>query len=51
VLSKLLRDREPEVQVAAAGSILRRQLNVSMPSAPAEIPPPAPTPEATKDVK
>jgi len=51
VLSKLLRDREPEVQVAAAGSILRRQLSVSMPSAPAEIPPPAPTPEATKDVK
>ena len=51
VLSKLLRDREPEVQVAAAGSILRRQLNVSMPSAPAEIPPPATTSEATKDVK
>ena len=51
VLSKLLRDREPEVQVAAAGSILRRQLSVSMPSAPAEIPPPATTSEVTKDVK
>ncbi len=41
VLSKLLRDREPEVQVAAAGSILRRQLNVSMPLVPAEIAPPS----------
>jgi apolipoprotein N-acyltransferase len=28
-LSKLLRDREPEVQIAAAGSILRRQLHSS----------------------
>jgi apolipoprotein N-acyltransferase len=51
VLSKLLRDREPEVQVAAAGSILRRQLNVSMPSAPAEIAPPTTDSQDTKDVK
>ena len=29
VLSRLLRDREPEVQVAAAGSILRRQMTLS----------------------
>ena len=34
VLSKLLRDREPEVQVAAAGSILRRQTMIPMQTSP-----------------
>jgi apolipoprotein N-acyltransferase len=45
MLAKLLRDREPEVQVAAAGSILLRQS-----SAPTEAPPPevAPAEPASK---
>ncbi|MSR34203.1 MAG: apolipoprotein N-acyltransferase [Phycisphaerales bacterium] len=36
VISKLLRDREPEVQVAAAGSILRRQVKIPTEADPIE---------------
>ena len=51
VISKLLRDREPEVQVAAAGSILRRQLKISMPAAPLELDLPESTSDFTNDPK
>jgi len=37
VISKLLRDREPEVQVAAAGSILRRQFKIPSTTTPFEL--------------
>ncbi|MCE9620066.1 MAG: apolipoprotein N-acyltransferase [Planctomycetes bacterium] len=51
-LSKLLRDREPEVQVAAAGSILRRQANAPTSTmAPVPVQPPPPEPAASEPPK